>query len=126
MDTGHPFNAGGDLNSTPSPSNLPSRNKLVIPESLRVLTDPRYNIPALSTAIASGLKLPQLSPDTTERVFPIRSVVSREFRVADIAYLGCILVLFRWGEQVTQSVKKHMGRRQPGSTDGLLPIESDR
>ena len=76
MDTGRSFNAGGDLNSTPSPSNLPSRNKLVIPESLRVLTDPRYNVPALSTAIASGLKLPQLSPDTTERAFPIRSVVS--------------------------------------------------
>lgn len=76
MDAGRSFNAGGDLNSTPSLGKPPSRNKLVIPESLRVLTDPRENVPVLSTALASGLKLPQLSPDSTERVFPIRSVVS--------------------------------------------------
>ena len=52
---------------------VPFQHELPIPESLRILTDPRQDISTLSTLI-----LPQLSPDTTERVFPIRSVVSMD------------------------------------------------
>lgn len=65
-----------DSSSTSSIDKLALRKELTIPESLRILTDPRQELSALSTVIPSGLKLPQLSPDTTERVFPIRSVVS--------------------------------------------------
>lgn len=60
--------------ASPSVGNkLPFQHELSIPESLRILTDPRQDISTLSTLI-----LPQLSPDTTERVFPIRSVVSKD------------------------------------------------
>ncbi|RJE25907.1 hypothetical protein PHISCL_01749 [Aspergillus sclerotialis] len=48
------------------------RKELSIPESMRILSDEK----GLSTVISTGLTLPQLSPDTAERVFPIRSVVS--------------------------------------------------
>lgn len=72
-----PRNPGGsDIYAFSSVDQAPLRKELVIPESLRILTDPRHSISTLSTAISSGLKLPQLSPDTTERVFPISSVVS--------------------------------------------------
>lgn len=66
----------GDMNATPSVMKGSLRKMLSIPESLRILTDPAQDLFSLSTAFPSGLKLPQLSPDTTERVFPIRSVVS--------------------------------------------------
>lgn len=48
---------------------------LSIPESMRILSDTK-GLSSMSTAISPGLNLPQLSPDTTERVFPIRSVVT--------------------------------------------------
>jgi light-regulated signal transduction histidine kinase (bacteriophytochrome) len=48
------------------------RKELSIPESMRLLTDAKD----VSTVVSSGLNLPQLSPDVTERVFPIRSVVT--------------------------------------------------
>lgn len=72
----HSHNPGDAVYSVSSVDPAPWRKELVIPESLRILTDPRHNISSLSTTLSSGLKLPQLSPDTTERVFPIRSVVS--------------------------------------------------
>lgn len=55
-----------------SENNLGFRKELSIPESMRILSDEKE----LSTVISTGLTLPQLSPDTAERVFPIRSVVS--------------------------------------------------
>lgn len=51
------------------------RKELSISDSMRILSDEK-KISSVSTVISSGLTLPQLSPGTTERVFPIRSVVS--------------------------------------------------
>lgn len=61
------------MNSLSGANKVSFQHELAIPESLRILTDPRQDISTLSTLI-----LPQLSPDTTERVFPIRSVVSMD------------------------------------------------
>lgn len=66
----------GDISKTPSVTKGSLRKMLSIPESLRIMTDPGQDLFALSTVMPAGLKLPQMSPDTTERVFPIRSVVS--------------------------------------------------
>lgn len=67
-----------DDNETSSPSNeeVPGRRELSMSESMHVLSDTRHELSKISTLLSPGLKLPQLSPDTTERVFPIRSVVS--------------------------------------------------
>lgn len=66
----------GNIDTTPPVMKGSLRKMLSIPESLRILTDPAQDLFSLPTTFPSGLKLPQLSPDTTERVFPIRSVVS--------------------------------------------------
>lgn len=66
----------GNIDTAPLVMKGSLRKMLSIPESLRILTDPAQDLFSLPTVFPSGLKLPQLSPDTTERVFPIRSVVS--------------------------------------------------
>ena len=51
-------------------------NGLSIPDSMRILAEAKNGLPSISSVQSPGLSLPKLSPDTTERVFPIRSVVS--------------------------------------------------
>lgn len=53
-----------------------SRRGLSMSGSMQMLSDTRHELSKISALLSPGLKLPRLSPDTTERVFPIRSVVS--------------------------------------------------
>lgn len=47
-----------------------------IPKSMCILSDTKTEISTVSEVISPRLKLPQLGNETTERVFPVRSVVS--------------------------------------------------
>lgn len=55
---------------------VPIQRQLSISESMHILVGTGRKLSDLPSPLSPELKLPQLSPDTTERVFPIRSVVS--------------------------------------------------
>lgn len=73
--TDYPTNTRRGNIIAPDDGKIRFRKELSIPESMRVLSDTK-DLSTVSTVMSPGLNLPQLSPDTTERVFPIRSVVT--------------------------------------------------
>ncbi|KAJ5168567.1 uncharacterized protein N7482_004161 [Penicillium canariense] len=70
------YNGQGGNGDALSEGRKASSPAVSVPKSIGILSDNKTEIPTVTELPSSKLKLPQLDNDITERVFPVRSVVS--------------------------------------------------